>query len=372
MHFTRPLSPVGEDILGSWGRGIGPRRAVFNGYLYAAMPQGPRPGPPAGLAGDNTGVREMWEHESLPQIREICESIRNRDYEGVSAIELGHLLDKLVGDAGQAFRLTFGPFIGLVLATNALVDFCEKELGPGGAVHAVTMLQGFENESAAAGAGLSRLAELAETQPEVATAIRDSRFDDIRDADKGEVFLAEMEHYLDEYGWRAVTWGEIHLPTWAEESSVPLGLIRRYLIDPEHSPPTAQRRAVEQREESIRHAESTLAAGKLDEFRELLRNAQEHVPVSEGRAQWQLISIGTLRVPLLSLGHKLIHAGVIDTAEDVFYLRLEELKELAAGGGPGEVRSTVSARRDDLERWGRLIPPRSLGQQPSTELAAPL
>jgi pyruvate,water dikinase len=313
----------------------------------------------------------MWEQEALPQIRELCTDIRTRDYDEMSAVELGGLLDELVDDAGQAFKRTFGSFVGLVLAANALVDFCEQELGPEGGVHAVTMLQGFENESAASGAGLSRLAELAGTLPEVATAIRDSRFDDVRDAKNGEVFLGEMERYLTEYGWRAVTWGEVHLPTWAEEPSVPLNLIRRYLIDPEHSPATAQRRAIEQRHESIRHAESTLAATKLDELHKRLVNAQDHVPVSEGRALWQLISIGTLRIPLLSLGNKLAHAGVIDAAEDVFYLRLEELRELAAGSGPEEVRSTVSARRADLETWGRLIPPRSLGRQPPSGSVAP-
>jgi len=370
-HFPKPLSPVGEDILSSWAPGMGPRRAVFNGYLYAAMPQGAQPGPPAGLAPDSTGVREIWEREALPQIRELCGSIRNRDYEGMSAAELGHVLDELVGDAGKAFRLTFGTFMGLVLAANALVDFCEEELGAEGAVHAVTMLQGFENESAASGAGLSRLAELAATQPEVATAIRESRFDDIGDADKGEVFLREMQRYLDEYGWRAVAWGDAHLATWAEDPSVPLNLIRRYLIDPEHSPAAAQRRAAVQREEAIQQAESILAASKLDEFRELLRNAQDHVPVSEGRALWQLISIGTLRIPILSLGRKLVRAGVIDDAEDVFYLRLAELREVAAGRGLEDVRTTVSSRRDDLERWGRLIPPRTLGREPSDGSDAP-
>jgi pyruvate,water dikinase len=62
---------------------------------------------------------------------------------------------------------------------------------------------------------------------------------------------------------------------------------------------------------------------------------------------------------------------VIDTADDVFYLRLEELKELAGATGPEDVRTTVSSRRDDLERWGRLIPPRTLGREPSGGSDAP-
>jgi pyruvate,water dikinase len=83
------------------------------------------------------------------------------------------------------------------------------------------------------------------------------------------------------------------------------------------------------------------------------------VPISEERALWQLISIGSARVPLLALGRKLAAAGVIDSPDDVFFLRLAELEQLATE--PGPMQETVAERKSNLETYERLEPPTSIG-----------
>ncbi len=376
MHNPRPMCQVAQDVEAFWSERIfGGRMVTVNGYGFRSF--GAPPPPPAGSGAPPAAPAmppsfaavanplKIWEEENLPKIRQICSRIRAPDYEAMSAARLGTRLDELMGDSAEAMSLTFGALMSFGMATNVLVDFCERETGPDGAVRATTMIQGFENESSASGAGLSRLADVAAASPEVEAAIRAGRFDDIAKAAGGEAFLAELGQYLEDYGWRVDSWGQIEIPTWAEAPKTPLSLIRRYLSDPERSPAAGQRRAATQREETIRDTEARLSPDKLPRFRDLLKAAQDHVPVSEGRALWQLITIGVLRIPFLALGRKLVAEGLIDRAEDVFFLHVEELKELASGLPKVAPRPVIAQRRADHERWGKLIPPRYLGTAPA-------
>jgi pyruvate,water dikinase len=113
------------------------------------------------------------------------------------------------------------------------------------------------------------------------------------------------------------------------------------------------------RSEASTTIDNRLTPEQRAEFQALLEAAFEHVPISEERALWQLISIGSVRVPLLALGRKLAAAGVIDTPDDIFFLRLAELEPLASS--PRPMQSTVIERKADLEKYERLEAPTSIG-----------
>lgn len=363
MHCPRPLPPLAADLTRGWQQAIGMRRLVVNGYMYMSF-GAPAAGPPFALRPPPAGADplRMWEDDALPRIKELLGSIRQADYESMTAARLGGMLDDLFSKSGQAMALTFGPHMIFGMATNQLMDFCERELGRDGALRATTMVQGIENESAAAGLRLSELAEMAAAAPEVAKVLREGRFDDLASVAGGGPFLADLESYLDLYGWRLETWAQLHLPTWAEDRTVPLRLISRYMDDPDHAP-AAFRRSAAQREAAVADAEARIGPDKIERFRSLLKAAQAHVPVSEGRALWQLTSAGVLRIPLMSLGRKLVEAGRLEGPDDVFFLRLEELRELSESAAVTQ-KAAVAERRGDLERWSRLIPPRFLGAPP--------
>jgi pyruvate,water dikinase len=165
--------------------------------------------------------------------------------------------------------------------------------------------------------------------------------------------------FLDAYGWRADEWCLVHKPTWAEQPEVALALVARYLSDPEHSPANARRRAIEKRVEATAEIEARLPEESRSRFREMLDAALAHVPLSEDRALWQLIAIGSARVPLLALGRKLVASGVIGAPDGVFFLRLTELQELAST--PRPMTDTVAQRKADLVRYEGMEPPASIG-----------
>ena len=243
--------------------------------------------------------------------------------------ETGDAMARAMDESVTAFGYTMKPITGFMGPTFGFVGFLQEQLGPEGPQLAATLLQGFENGTAAAGAGLSELAEDAASRPAVADALRHGKFDAIESVDGGAEFMAKFRTYLDEFGWRVDSWAYLDRATWAENPRLPLTLIGHYIADPERSPAVAHRRAVEQREAAVREAESRLRSEALPQFREMLAASQAHVPVSEGRALWQLIIIGSIRVPALAIGRKLAAAGALERPEQAFLFTSGELKQAA-------------------------------------------
>jgi pyruvate,water dikinase len=64
---------------------------------------------------------------------------------------------------------------------------------------------------------------------------------------------------------------------------------------------------------------------------------------------------------LLEFGRRLADAGVIDSLDDVFYLTLDEVRELDSALANGSLRERVSARRAEVEHYRKISPPPVLG-----------
>jgi len=367
MHLPAPMCQLVGEF---WGRMfstyMGARMAYVNGYGYSTVPT-PRPPSPEIL---ERGVLDVWTNDYLPRIKEICERVRGGNYESMSLTELGDALEGIVAEAIKAFGYTMKAITGFMGPTFGFVEFLQNELGAEGPQLAATLLQGFENGTAAAGAGLSELAEEAARRPAVAEALRQGHFDLLESVEGGAEFTARFRKYLDEYGWRVDSWGYIERPTWAENPRLPLTLISHYVNDAERSPAAAHLRAVVQREDAVRDVEARLSADKLPQFRAMLATCQVHVPVSEGRALWQLITVGSLRVPFLALGRKLVAAGALSSPDQVFFFNTEELKQAAHSPTP-QLKAMAEKRQADFADWSALTPPPFIGSPPDMSQMPP-
>ena len=367
MHTPAPLCPLaGEFWDRLMGTYMGSRSVFVNGYAFSTIPT-PRPPSPDINA---RGVFDIWTNDYLPRIQDICGRVRAANYEGMSLTELGDAIEAIFAEAVLGFGYTMKVITGFMGPTFGFVAFLQNELGPDGPQLAATLLQGFENGTAAAGAGLSELAEDAAKRPAVAEALRQGQFDALGSVEGGAEFMAKFRLYLDSYGWRVDSWGFMERPTSAENPRLPLTLIGHYIEDPDRSPVVAHRRAVAQREEAVRDVESRLATDKLAQFRALLATVQIHVPVSEGRALWQLITVGSLRVPFQALGRKLVAAGALSSVDQVFYFNTAELKQ-AAHNPTARTTATANLRQADFANWRELTPPPFIGSPPDVSQMPP-
>ncbi len=360
MHVPATMCPLGQDFWNRMYVAYMSCRTVFvNGYAFSTPPT-PRPPTQEIL---ERGVFDVWTNDYLPQIKSACDRLRTTNYDAMSLTELGDAADGIMDDTVKAFGFTMKPITGFMGPTFGFVEFLQNELGPEGPQLAATLLQGFENGTASAGAGLSELAEEAAKRPAVAERLRSGRFDDVESVEGGADFMKKFRAYLEDYGWRVDSWGTIENPTWAENPRMPLTLIGHYVSDPKRSPSVAHARAVEQRDEATKSVASRISADKRPQFEAMLQMCQVHVPVSEGRALWQLIIIGSVRVPFLALGRKLVEAGALSSPDDVFYFDTKELRD-AAHNPSSKVKETAAKRRADFDRWRKLTPPPFLGSEP--------
>jgi pyruvate,water dikinase len=125
-----------------------------------------------------------------------------------------------------------------------------------------------------------------------------------------------------------------------------------------------------QRVTSARHdaeaaAEAALAGfpRRLRAFRRLLADAQHIVPVREEQVRELTIVWPTMRRAVLRIGEGLTAGGVLDRADDVFFLTRTEVLGALAGDASSR-RSEVAQRRADRERNSSLVPPLVAGRLP--------
>ncbi len=356
LHVPRPLPPLPADAWQGLMRMFGGQpTAILNGYGFIGLAPGSPP--PTLERAPQKDVGAAWREFYLPRVKSIAERIRTADYDSLSASEIAEALPGLLDDAGIAFGYTMLPLAQLTGPLTALMAFCARHFGHEGDLIATTLLQGGENETAAAGDGLGHLASLASSLPGVRDALTARRPEAIVAAEGGEAWLAAFDAYLSEYGTGSHTWAELHNPTWQEDPSIPLEMIARYVESPALRPALARVRAEDARAATMASAAARLADdAERAELRALVAATSDYVPIIEERARWQLVLMAALRPACLALGRKLVAAGTLTTADDVFYLHLKELRAT-----PADQRVVVAGRRVEVAGWRALAAPASVG-----------
>lgn len=357
MHFPNPVVQLGQHIVGGFQERVTSAPTVFaNGYQFSLPPTLPDLPPDDAAKG-----LAVWSESYAPRIREFCKRVRSTDFDSMSNSELSAALDTLSDEMLDGMHLTLAVVKSFMEPTFAMLLFLEEQLGEDGPVLAGTLLQGFKNATAASGEGLRELAKQAAQSAPLAEALRAGNQENLDQVPGGKELLAGLSEFLEEFGWRAETWGTLQRPTWAEDQSEPLTLIGRYLSETEEE--SSSERSAEQREAALAEVESRLEGETLTTFRNLHDVTLQHVSVSEDRARWQLSLVGVMRLPALALGRKLTAAGALEKPEDVFYLTIDEAKRAASDTGDW-VGKSASAGAAEYARWETLSPPPFLGSPP--------
>jgi len=191
----------------------------------------------------------------LPRVRAYCQQVVSTDWDAMPMADLPAAMDEVVAGSVEAFRLTMVVVRSFMGPTIQLAMWAERELGADASTLIGTVLQGFDNHTSSAGKGLGELAEMVARTPELAAAIRAGN-SDLSSVDGGPDFLAAFDRYLEDFGWRLESWSFLDTPTWYEDRSVPLQLIRQYLENPSTNPAEAIARAATQREAALKEVES--------------------------------------------------------------------------------------------------------------------
>jgi pyruvate,water dikinase len=239
---------------------------------------------------------------------------------------------------------------------------------------AQTYVLGFDSEPMRAEKSLYDLASEAKLQPSVRAALTDVRSDRLVELwRRGEPpqgaeqtawsnWVNDFQKHLDRFGHAVYNLDFVN-PVPADEPAPLLDTVRFYLQGHGTNPYERQAQLAARREQATNAVAARLDAARRSTFLRLLRWAQDVAPVREDALADVGLGWPQMRRMLAELGRRLVVAGVIERAEDVYWLRHEELRNQTAvqSGQPGrDLRGQVARRKQIWRGQRRATPPQLL------------
>ncbi len=416
LHCPNPISPMFFDIGGWWltcdhmFRRFGTPFASdwvakrVNGYLYtAAVPANPEakseaaeynnryvprvPEDPeyAGKIGSYLGAvlpnyaynfLDWWRDRLRPEMDRNFAYLDSYDTENATLTDLAILLEDAIDIHDRHWKihwmLNFSQF-SATIGLNTTIGEIKGDVDPGlvGRLQSSTEDKNWDSIEA-----LWNMKEEIKDDEDLQTAFQADTasgiLESLQSTESGRKFITErLEPYQQEFGYKAIWSHEFAFPTWKENPAPILEGIRGY-VDTDYDYP----KAIQAVRDDLEAAKRELMEGVEGEDRERLRQALDlslrmnpltpdhHFYIDQG-------TNARLRLVLIAIGEKLVESGLLDDAEDVMFLRYNELRILMFNPDEIDVRETVSDRRDELEDSYEVRPPEWIGTATEEALAFP-
>ena len=163
-----------------------------------------------------------------------------------------------------------------------------------------------------------------------------------------------LDEFLARHGFHGTREGTLESRSWRQDPGALLGLVEKYRAMPDTEDPAGseEQRAAERRaaEDQLRRA---LPRRARPRGQAVLGFARRYVPLREVSKAAFLQAIDVGRANAHIHGEWLAARGYLDAAEDVFFLRLNEIEAQRTEG----LRELVAERRSDHERFCRVRVP---------------
>jgi phosphohistidine swiveling domain-containing protein len=156
-----------------------------------------------------------------------------------------------------------------------------------------------------------------------------------------------LDTFVERFGHLSTSGTDFSVPTWGETPDHLVELALVHGVRPEGHGIDA------------RALEARLAGPRRPLARLLWRRAGAFRVYREAVSATYTRGIGLFRGTFLALGRRLAERGILELADDVFYLTLDEIRALAAGRleQAGDPRAVVARRRAEVADAADLVPP---------------
>jgi rifampicin phosphotransferase len=389
MHAPRPLHPLSQDlVMATISRGFTRAQAEYdcpivassqaiNHYFYMAFHPHPDEDEVADRMGRYLGtvektvplVGKRWANDWLPMIRGRNEAERDLDYSQLSDAQLfAKYLD--MTKWMEEMWYIHGHINFALISGAALSDFYDEVMEPEDPTEAYQILQGYHTRPVDAAHGLWDLSRIAKNSPELSRIFDENHPRDIhkglQQSDEGREFLAKLDKYLYDFGWRSDAVYDLADVPWREDPQIPLGNIARYIPMDDSADPMIQfDKAVARREELTARIREKLAGDpeKLAQFEELFDAAQYAYPLTEDHAFYiDQMGVVLFRRFVRAVGAALARNGSIAEGDDVFFLYDREVRNAMSNGT--DYKELVEQRKVEVAAAAKAQPPDILGTPP--------
>jgi pyruvate,water dikinase len=290
--------------------------------------------------------------------------MERRDYSKLSLAELvGVLLGLVYSFDLQSEAIGFGGTGAICF--SQLFAICRKWFDDADGSLANRLLSGMGKlDSAEGGLALWRLAVLVKSDADVERIIQlehdfAATREELGRIPSGAKFLQAWSSYMEQHGHHCR--GEIELknPRWRETPNAVLNMVRSYVANMGAIDPLAlQSRQANQRrqlEDECRRKLTNPVERWL--FTKIMLQAQLGCAARENIKSEAVRILGLGRRLLLELGDRLAAKGVIDSRDDVFFLRLEEIEPTVNQRLGTDPRTVIQRRRAEFEKNLQITPP---------------
>ncbi|MFC2050710.1 PEP-utilizing enzyme [Chloroflexota bacterium] len=180
----------------------------------------------------------------------------------------------------------------------------------------------------------------------------------LEDSDTGRKWLEEYYDFLEVHGWRNERMIDWATPSWLEEPSLGIPLIKvaittegAYTID------ERRERAAREREEAEKEVLSKVAEEQREWFGALMKGAQKAGCWSEDHTYYcELYDMALGRWVTREIGRRFAEAGVIDDPEDIYFLIADEIEKALIPMGKVKLHRYVNTRKKEWEGYLKLTP----------------
>lgn len=283
------------------------------------------------------------------------------------------LLDFIQADIQELRRILFNPqsrpvIMGAMEAAWWLNEQLHAWLGEKNVADVLTQSVP-HNVTSEMGLALLDVADAIRPHPEVVAYLQrvgdDDGFVDELPALPGGVEARDaIRGWLERYGMRCVGEIDITRPRWSERPStlVPLilGNVRNFAPGAGARRFEQGRREAEAKERELLQRLRALpdGEGKAEETKRMIDRVRTFAGYREYPKYGMVSRYGVYKQALMEEAARLVQAGVLREAEDIFYLRFEELREVVRTNQVDD--ALIRARRDAFRSYRALTPPRVL------------
>jgi pyruvate,water dikinase len=393
MHYPEPVAPLEFDFFTrSWedqGLNVAARAYSFpfraqvrriNSYPYSAqVPVATQPEELAALGkeaearlGQAMGrVGEAWRETYLPEVKQFLDTWSAFDLAGATLPDLMEHFGRTLAAAGRMGEIHMLAVLPGYLGMGLFDELYRDLFGTDDPFGAHRLLQGLSNKTVEVGRELWKLSRRALALPEVRRVLEEQATADVipalKQTETGRAFFAELRAYLEAYGQRGDKWGITH-PYWIEDPTPAIKNLKDYAGQPDRDLIAEQAQLAAEREQAVAQARERLQGypdAVRGQFEFLLKAAQEGATLSEDHGFYiDFCAPYQMRRAALEVGRRLAAAGAIARAEDVMLLFADEVRETARQPPSIDRQALVDARRAEMERFGRIQPPRAIGTPP--------
>lgn len=322
---------------------------------------------------------EHWTEDWQPKLKQHLAYWRSFNLHTATLPGLISHLDQSLLRLAQVWELHWLIVLPSFLTLSLFEELYRQLFGQAEALAAYRLLQGFDNKFLEADRALWQLSRQALSMPKVRSILETHSGDEVistlAGSPEGDIFLAELRRYLDEYGQRGSRGDGLCDVSWIENPAPVIKSLKDYVAQPDRDLEAALRARAAEREQWVAQARERLrqhSRPTVERFEMLLKAAQSAAFLHEEHNYW--IDQGAqyqLRRLLLELGQRFTNASLITKPDEVFYLTLGEIRSMAHNITDPETVSVsialVCKRRAEGEHFRAIKPPPFIGAVPLME-----